>query len=721
MIKILKMENIQRRDFLKLGGVLAIGFTVPSFLKGSSNLFKMEASALGLELSPYVLITADNKITILCPKPDMGQGTTQSMPMLVAEELGVTMNQIDVKFTSGLEKYGSQGSGGSSSVRTRWKPMREAGAAAKEMLVKAAANRWNLPVEDCFTEGGKIFNTKNKNVLSFGELVDEAAKLDVPKSPKLKSPKDFKLIGKSIPRHDIPAKTNGSAVFGIDVKVPNMVYAAILHSPLIHGKVKSIDDSAALKVNGVKKVLKTERKTLFKTMECVAVIADNTWAAMEGRKALVVDWDNGDFDKISTDKYFSNLRELAKTEGVVEKDKKGDITEGFKVAAKTIEAAYETPFTAHAMLEPENAIAFVQGDKVEIWAPAQGADNCISAVADYLKIPKANVKMNVQLMGGAFGRKSYYDFVLEAVHLSKQLGVPVKLTWSREDSLTQGPVRPGMLNVLRGGLDANGKVTTLQHKVVGASLLWQNFKVAPEKDRVWAEGVSQKDSPYDIPNRQQNFVLAETDIPILWWRSVYASTNVFGHECFIDELAHSAGKDPMQFRLDMLKDSARQTAVLNLLKSKANYGQKLPAGQAIGIAISRAFESICAYAITVSKQGKGVKIEKVVGVIDCGIAVNPNQVKAQTEGNVVMALSTALKAPITIADGEIVETNFHLFNPLRINETPNIEIHIVENELEPTGVGEPGLPPVAPALCNAIFNLTKIRIRKLPFDLGNIV
>lgn len=713
------MQTFNRRNFLKSTGLLAIGFSLPNFGTGK-GLEQLTAEAVDLELSPYILITKDNKITILCPRPDMGQGTTQSMPMLVAEELGVTMDKITVVFTSGAGKYGSQLSGGSSSVRTRWKPMRQAGAAAREMLTKAAANRWGVLESDCTSAGGKIINKKTNAALSFGELVDEASQLEVPKEPKLKSPKEFKLIGKSLPRLDIPAKTNGKAQFGIDYKMPNMVYAVMLHAPHIHGKIKSIDDSAALKIAGVRKVLKAERSMPHKTVDCVAVIADNTWAAMEGRKALVVEWEASDYSKTSTAAYYESLQKLKTEEGFTLEDKKGDITEGVTAAAKTIEAEYITPFTAHAPLEPENATAWVQGDKVEIWAPIQGPDGLIQEISTKFGFKPENVKINVLLMGGAFGRKAYIDYVCEAVFLSKQLNQPVKVTWTREDDLTQGPFRPGMLNVLRGSLDAAGNVTTLDHKIVGSWLGWQLWKAPPSKMTWWAEGMNQEDSPYAIPNRAHKFVLAETDIPVVWWRSVYGSTNVFATESFTDELAHAAKKDPLALRVAMLKDSPRFIEVLRLLKEKSGYGKPLPKGQALGIAISRTFETICAHAVLVSKKGAGVKIEKVTSVIDCGIAINPDQVRAQTEGNIVMGLSAALKEPITIEGGEVVQTNFHQFTPLRINEMPKVEIHIVANELDPTGVGEPGLPPVAPALCNAIFNLTGKRIRKLPFDLGNI-
>jgi isoquinoline 1-oxidoreductase beta subunit len=711
--------DINRRNFLKWSGTLAIGFTLPSLGK-ASNLTQWTPEAMDLALNPFILITKENKITILCPQPDMGQGTTQSMPMLVAEELGVSMEQIQVLFTGGADKYGSQLSGGSSSVRTRWKPMRQAGAAAREMLTKAAANRWGVSESDCICENGKITNLKTQVSLSFGELVEAAALLEVPKEPKLKRIKDFKLIGKSLPRLDIPAKTNGKTQFGIDFKLPNMVYAVMLHAPQIHNKLKSIDDKAALKVAGVRKVLKAQRDLPYKTIDAVAVIANNTWAAIEGRKALKVEWETGDWGKISTESYFAALQKAKSEDGFTLDDKTGSIKDGFAAATKTIEAEYVTPFTAHAPMEPENATAWVQGDKVEIWAPIQAPDWVVQQIAQKFAFKPENVKINVLLMGGGFGRKAYLDFVCEAVYLSKQLNQPVKLTWTREDDLTQGPYRPGMLNVVKGGLGKLGEVVALEHKIVGTWFGFQLWKAPASQMTWWNEGIKQTDSPYQIANRAHQFVSVETEIPVVWWRSVYSSTNVFASESFMDELAHAAQKDPLELRFALLKDSPRFIEVLQLLKEKSGYGKPLPKGQAIGIAVSRTFETICAHAVLVSQKGAGVKIEKVTSVIDCGIALNQDQVRAQTEGNVVMGLSAALKEPITIVDGKVMETNFHLFTPLRHDEAPKIEVHIMKNEEDPTGVGEPGLPPVAPALCNAIFNLTGKRIRKLPLDLSNL-
>lgn len=705
--------------------MLAIGFSLPSIGKAES-LHKIDtssASALGIELNPYILINDDGKIILFNARPDMGQGTYQSLPLLIAEELEVTLDQVEIRNTDGQGKYGAQLSGGSSSVRTRWLPMRKAGAAVKEMLITAASKKWQVPVSECYASAAKVFHKPSGKSYTYGELVEEASKLEIPKEPKLKDQKDFKLLGKSVPRPEIPSKVNGTAVFGIDSDIPGMLYASIERSPTIHGKVVSFDGSAAMKVKGVKYVVKTERKMPHKAVEAVAVIADTYWAALKGRRALKINWDAQGSDKISTDAYFENLRALAKTEGIEYKNEKvGDFNKGFESATKKVEAQYETPFLAHAPLEPENATVWVQGDKVEIWAPIQGPDGLIPQVAQYLKIKPENVKVNVPFMGGAFGRKAYFDYVLEAANLSKQVNAPVKVIWTREDDTTQGPFRPGMLSAMQGGLDDKGNIVAHNHKIVGSSIQHQVFgnplKNAPDD---WAiETANTEDSPYDFASRKASFHLAETDIPILWWRSVYSSTTAFGQESFMDELAHAAKTDPLAFRLDMLADASRFSRVLQTLAKKANYHQKLPEGQATGIAIARSFGTIVAHAVTVSKSGKGVKIEKVVSVIDCGMTVNPDNIKAQTEGNIVMGLTAAIKNGITFKDGQAEQSNFHQYNVLRFNEMPATEVHIVDNQELPGGVGEPGLPPFAPALCNAIYNLTGTRIRTLPFDIDNI-
>lgn len=716
-----------RREFLRImgqaGAVLAIGIgPAGNLLAGPRKMTHAGGAGTETGLNTFILITPDNKITIFNPRPEMGQGTWQSMPALIAEELGVTFDQIDIRITTGEKRFGDQWVGGSSSVRQSWIPLRQIGAAAREMLIKAAATRWKGAEADCYTENAKVWHRASKKSFTFGELVADAAKLEVPKEPKLKDPKDFTILGKPTPRPDVPPKVNGKAEFGIDVKVPGMLYATMQRCPVIHGKVVSFNEAEVAAMPGVKAVFKTERKMPHKSVDAVAVVATNYWSALKARQALQIEWDNTGYENISTEKYFAECRAKVGQEGNSYPDGVGDVKAGFAKAAKVLEAQYETPFTAHAPIEPMNATVFVQGNKAEVWAPVQASTQTIEEVAAYLGIPQENVTMHTVFMGGSFGRKGYYDFVMEATAISKKMQAPVKLIWTREDDMANGPFRPGMLNAVKGGLDAAGNLVAWEHKIIGASIKHQVFKddVSNKIDDWASETIDQATSPYAIPNRRQAHILNDTPIPIVWWRSVYSSTNAFGQESFVDEMAYAAGKDPMDFRLELLKNESRWTALLHFLAEKSNYRALRKAGKAVGIAISHCFASTAAYAVTVSKKDAGVVIENIVGVIDCGQYVNPDTVKAQTEGNAVMALSAALKPAITFADGQAQESNFHQFSILRLDETPPIEIHILENLEKPGGVGEPGFPPLAPALCNAIFLATGKRVRKLPFDLGNL-
>ncbi len=673
-------------------------------------------------LNHFILITPDNRITLFNPRPEMGQGTWQSMPALIAEELGVTLDQVDIRLTDGTKPYGRQFVGGSGSVRQSWIPLRQVGAAAREMLIQAAATRWQVPVSECYTKEGKVWRRSGGATFTFGALVAEAAALPVPKDPKLKDPADFTLLGKPIQRPDIPQKVSGKAKFGIDAKIPNMLYASVEHCPAIHGKVVNFNGDVVAQMPGVKGVFRSERKMPYKVVEVVAVVADTYWSALKARRALKVEWDNTGYESVSTESYFAECRAKAAQEGLTYPDAVGDVKVGFAGAAKVLEAQYETPFLAHAPIEPMNATAWVFGDKVEIWAPVQGQTQLIDNVARYLKIPPENVTVHVMFMGGSFGRKAYLDYALEAVALSKKMAAPVKLIWTREDDMANGPFRPGMVNAIKGGLDAQGNLMAWEHKVVGASIQHQAFQIdLSNKIDDWAdEAINQETSPYAIPNRRQAFLLNETTIPVVWWRAVYSSTNGFGHECFMDEMALAAGKDPLDFRLSMLQGVPRWTALLNALAEKSKYYQQRALGKSVGVAIAHSFGSTAAYAITVKPEGKGVVIESVIGVIDCGMYINPDTVVAQTEGNVIMALSAAIKPGITIVGGVPQETNFHQYEVLRMSEIPPIEIHIMENREAPGGVGEPGFAPFTPALCNAIFLATGKRIRKLPFDISNV-
>ena len=713
-----------RRDFIKTLGLTSAGLVLGVSTSAKPTVMNMSSDPLNLalEINPFIVIQPSGQITLINPRPDMGQGSTQAVPSLLAEELEVRLDQVTIAQSDGRGKYGDQTSGGSSSVRALWTPIRQAGAAAKEMLIKAAAQRWGVPESECYAQDAKVFHKPSGKSLTYGEVADDASKFEIPKNPKLKEPKDFKIIGKYAPRLDVPSRVTGKAVFGIDVEVPNMVYAAMIHCPVLHGKIVSIDDTEALKIKGVQKVMRCERPMPHRTSEAVAIVADSYWAALSAKKAVKVTWDNAGYDKtMSTDAYFKEAYAAAKTEGA-KAEETGNVTETLGKAAKKLEATYETPFLAHAPLEPENATVHVKDDgTVEIWAPIQGPDWTMRDVTKYLGIKPEQVKINVTLLGGAFGRKAYHDFLLEACHISKEIKKPVKLLWTREDDITQGPYRPGMVAQMQGAVDEKKNLTAFHHHAIGESIQGQVFKSLKEgaaDDWICGE-LSAKENKYGFSASKISYSNVKTEIPIVWWRSVYASNFGFSQEGFFDEMAQAAGKDPLKARLELLTDE-RYKKVLETIAEKANWGQKLPAGQGRGLAMFKSFGSISACCITVSKQGAGVKIEKVVSVIDCGYYVNPDNVKAQTEGNIVMGITAAIKKGITFTNGQADQTNYHQYQVLRMNEMPPVEIHIIDSGAAPGGVGEPGLPPVAPALTNAIFAATGKRIRRLPFDMANL-
>jgi isoquinoline 1-oxidoreductase beta subunit len=711
-----------RRDFLKASTIFGLGLTIGLDSKAvAHNISASKAAILNLEINPFIIISTDGSIALINPRPDMGQGSTQAAPSLIAEELEVSLDKVNLIQSDGRSKYGSQQSGGSSTVRGLWTSLRKAGAAAKEMLIQTAASRWNVPVTECYALDAKIFHKPTGKSYTFGELVDDASKLEVPKNPKLKDPKDFKIIGKYNKRLDVPDRVTGKAVYGIDIEIPNMVYASMLHSPTIHAKIVSIDDTAAKKIPGVLQIIKAERQMPHTTSESVAVVATNWWAALKGKKALNVQWDNGNLSKLSTDNYFASCYEAAKKEGI-NHEEKGDFNAKFKNASQKLDLNYETPFLAHVPIEPECAVVHHKDDgSVDVWAHVQGPDGALGDVSRYFGVSEDKVKINVPLLGGSFGRKAYHDYLNEACFLAKTLKKPVKLMWTREDDITQGPYRPGMLSHVQGFVK-NGKIAGFHHHAIGESIIGQVFKgLAPDESDPWLSGeISTENSKYEFPVSKVSWSNVQTDIPIVWWRSVYASNFGWGQECFMDELAQLTGKDPLEARLAIMSDE-RYRNVLTTLSEKANWKEKLASGSAKGLAIFASFGSISACCITVSKNGKGVNIDKVVSVIDCGYYVNPDHVKAQTEGNIVMGITAAVKGGITYTNGKCDQSNFHNYNVMRINESPKMEVHIIESGAVPGGVGEPGLPPVAPALGNAIFAATGIRIRKLPFDISNIV
>jgi len=610
-----------RRNFLKTTGLAGVGLMLGFSGFGKDVAVKKLAAGplLDLEINPFNLIKTDGSITLINPRPDMGQGSTQAAPSLIAEELEVRLEQVTLIQSDGRDKYGSQQSGGSSTVRELWTPLRQAGAAAKEMMTEVAAQRWNVAVTDCYAREGKIWLKNSDKSFSYGDLVEDASKLPVPSNPVLKDPKDFKILGKYNKRLDVPSRVTGQAVYGIDIELPGMVYACILHAPMIHGKVVSIDDTEAKKIPGVLEVVKTQRPMPHRRADAVAVIASNFWAAQKGRRALNVTWDNGDLEKtLSTDAYFAACYEAAKKEGI-NHEAKGDFKAKYNTAKDKLAAIYETPFLAHAPIEPECAVVHVRDDGfVDVWAHVQGPDGALQEVSRILDVPTDKIKINVPLLGGSFGRKAYHDYLNEACLLSKALKKPVKVLWTREDDISQGPYRPGMLSAVQGFVK-NGKIAGYHHHAIGESILGQVFQgLSPDEADPWLSGeISTENSKYNFPVSKVSWTNVKTDIPVVWWRSVYASNFGWGQECFIDELALLAKKDPLQARLEIISDE-RYRNVLNVLAAKSGYAEKLPEGWGRGIAVFASFGSISAAAITVSKQGAGVKIEKVVSVIDCG-------------------------------------------------------------------------------------------------------
>lgn len=724
--------GVDRRDFLKVLGVTGAGLVLglPSVLAEAGSVRNLSALPASVELTPFVIIEPSGQIILMNPRPEIGQGTYQSVPALIAEELEVSLDKVMIRQTGGESRYGglwSQAVGGSGSIRGGYTQMRKVGASAREMLRQAASQQWNVPVDECYAENATIIHRPTGKRLTYGQLAEPAAKLPVPANPTLKDSKDFKLLGKSGARPDVPLKTTGQAQFGMDAKVAGMLYASVERCPVLGSTLVGFDDTKAKAIKGVRQVVPVERVLGKNRYVGVAVLADTYWAAKQGRQALAVRWDHHGLDQFNSADYETHLRELAKSDGVAGKGK-GNFDRAFADAPTQLEAFYETPMVSHSTMEPMNALAHFQPGtgtsdaKIELWVSTQGGDLARDEVAKVLNVPKDNVTVHVLFNGGGFGRRLTQDFATEAALLSKAVGRPVKVVWSREDDTTLGPFRPLTFSALRGALSADGKAVALQHKVIAPSI---DATMRAEYDKTKPDGTMLEgtdEQKYEIPNWSTRYVHADSQIPLTYWRSVTSSTLAFAHECFLDEMAHRAGQDPMAFRLAMLMADSDAKRVLTKLRTVSNWDKPLPAGWGRGVAQWEFFAGLAGQVVEVSKQGDGsVKVEKVYCVIDLGTVVNPDNVRAQVEGSVAMALTAATKDGITFANGRAVQTNFDTNRMLRIHEMPPVEVHILA-EGGPTikGVGEPGLPPLAPALANAVFAATGKRIRRLPFDLTKV-
>ena len=710
------MSLESRRSFIKKAGATGLTFWLGlSYVKGESTAVISTAKSL----TPFIKIDASG-ITIFNPNPEMGQGSYQAVASMIAEELDVSLDQITIKNTGGEKEFGGgQWAGGSSTVREGYLTYRKIGASAKEMLVKAASPTWGVSPESCTAKEGKVLHAATNRSLKYEELAEAASLLEIPKEPKLKDPKDFKMLGKSVKRPDIPLKVTGKAEFGIDADVPGMLYSSVERCPVIGGTLKTFDATAAMKVPGVVKVVSAERVIGKYSSTGVAVIAKTYWAAVQGRKALKIDWDTKGFETFNSSDYENKLRALSKEEGILDKQK-GSIDIPVN---QVVESFYETPMVAHHPLEPMNCTVHVKGKKVEIWTSTQvpvsvTGPGMMGSMPAVLGINPEDITLHAGFIGGGFGRRLYFDYIVEAINVAKQVDSPVKVVWSREDTTTQGPFRPMTFSKMIGGLSEKNQLVSFQHKVISPGFMdsampnWDKTKL----DSMMTEGISAQE--YDIPNMKNSFVFADYHVPMAAWRSVTSSTLAFAHECFIDELAHKAKKDPLDFRIDLQSTNTDTKRVLKKLREITNWDKPLPAGKARGIAQWDFFAGLSAQAVEVSLAKNGaVSVDKVYVVIDLGTVVNPDNVKAQVEGAVLMALSAAIHPAITLKNGVVEQKNFDTTPVTRMSEAPEVIVEIITEGAKIKGVGEPGLPPFAPALGNAIFALTKKRLRKLPLEI----
>jgi len=710
-----EMNAPTRREFLQASAAssLVIGFSLPQAGRAA-----VAAAAPGtFAPNAYLRITTDDRVTVVCGSAEMGQGVLTAIPMLVAEELdadwkkvGVEQAPVDAAYNNPM--FGMQATGGSTTVRAHWEPMRKAGAAAREMLVAAAAAQWNVGIDQCRTENGQVIHSSGKK-LSYGQLVAAAATQPVPATPKLKDPKNFKILGKPTKRLDTAAKINGSAKFGIDAQLPGMLVAVMARAPQPGAKATAVNDGKAKAIKGVQQVVTLPSG--------VAVLATGYWAAKQGRDALEITWDLGQLATLNSAAVSDALRDAANNAQAVAKDE-GNLKDARANSAVTLDAIYEAPYLAHACMEPMNCTAWVRGQgddaTVEIWAGTQSQGPAQGILGQVAQVTPAKVKVNTMLLGGGFGRRFAPDFTIDATLLSKISGKPVKLIYTREDDMAAGFYRPASVAKFEGALDAQGKPTLLRIDVGSPSIMAASgFMKIPDNgvDHFALEGID--DNPYDIGNSRIAYGRVEPGPQVWFWRSVGHSQNIFFIESFIDEMAAAAKKDPFEFRRSLLGKQPRYKAVLELAAQKAGWGGKLPAGVHRGIAVAQSFGSYVAEVAEVSVAPDGTpRVHRVVAAVDCGMTVNPLTIARQIEGAIVYGLSAALYGKISFKDGRVEQGNFHQYPVLRMNEMPKVEVHILPSTEGPGGIGEPGTPPIAPAVTNAIFAATGKRIRTLPID-----
>ena len=725
-----------RREFLKTaaagGAALLVGFHLP--LRAATDPAQEQEKPAVNPFNAWVKIAPDNKVTLIVGKSEMGQSVMTSLPMILAEELCVDWKQVSVEQAPTDPKIYELGTGGSGSVAGSWLPLRRAGAAAREMLITAAAQKWEVTPETCKAQDGQIVHGNPKRYLNYGELVEAAAKLPIPNlnTVPLKNSDDFTLVGHDRVRVDARSKASGTAKFGIDSRVPGMLFAVVARCPVFGGKVVSFDAAKAKAVPGVRDVVAFETSGRgASTTGGIAILAENSWAAMQGREKLEVKWDLGPAAAESSAGLREQFLANAANPGKRLVRNEGDANAALASSAKKIEAGYELPFAAHACMEPLNCTVHIRPDGAEAWVPTQAPQWAQSVIAEAAKLPPEKVIVHTTLMGGGFGRRYQADFVMEAAEVAKAAGKPVMVLWTREDDMQHDFYRPASYHKLQGALDANGNLAAWKHFQTSTSIAakWEKDGAEKPEDGEFGTGAI---PPYATQNIRIEYTLAESSVPRAWWRSVEHSSSGFVVESFVDELAAAAGQDPLAFRLRLMGadrkipqlgggkepplDTARLKGVLQLAAEKAGWGKPMANGEGRGIAAFFSFNSYTAAVAEVSVKNGTVKLYRLVYAVDCGRPINPEGIRAQVESAAIYGLSAASYDAITIKDGRVEQSNFNDYSMPLISDAPKTEVHVMMSKEEPTGIGEPGLPVIAPAMCNAIFAATGKRLRRLPIQ-----
>ena len=697
-------RDVSRRTFVQVSGGAGAGLILGFNLACSGTPAAATGSLDPGALNAWIRIGTDESVTFLISESEMGQGIHTALSMLLAEELAVDWSRIRSEHApADRSLYGRQSTGGSTSIRTNHERLRIAGASAREMLIAAGAARWGVPASECGAEEGQVVHTASGRSLSYGSLADEAALLSPPDEPSLTDPADYRLVGQRMPRLDSPEKVDGSAVFGLDVSVPGMLTALVARPPAFGGSVRSFDAAAALAVPGVRQVVEIPTG--------IVVAADGFWAAKKGRDALTVEWKAGKFGEESDDSIRKLCQKLADKGAVVRDD--GDAAKATARAKTRVEAEYDVPFLAHATMEPVNCVADVRDDGCDIWTGTQAQTSAQDIAAEITGLPVERINVHTQMLGGGFGRRSRNDFVAEAVHASKALGTPIKIVYTREDDMRAGSYRPVAYNRFVGAVDESGNPVAWEHRIVSPSILLSiGARLRDGIDPTSTENAG--DLGYAIPNIHVTYADPDLPVSVHFWRSVGNSQNIYLTECFLDELAAAGGRDPVELRLSLLGEHPRRARALRLAAEKANWSTRRANGRALGCAVAECFGSVVAQVAEVELVNGEVRVPRVVCVIDCGTVVNPDTIEAQMESGIAYGLSAALYGQISIEHGGAIEGNFDRYPILRMRDMPEVETHIIAEGDPVGGIGEVGLPCIAPAVCNALFAITGEPIRRLP-------